>query len=133
MKAQIDPIEYSTSPRVTDSDLNQLFARSWDGHRQRAFGPILSRSLAYLCAFDNAQLIGFVNIAWDGGAHAFILDTTVAPEYRRRGIGTELVRRAAQVARDARVEWLHVDYEPHLRDFYCACGFRETEAGLLRL
>jgi lincosamide nucleotidyltransferase len=31
------------------------------------------------------------------------------------------------------VEWLHVDYEPHLADFYRACGFRPTKAGLIHL
>ena len=78
-------------------------------------------------------MVGFVNVAWDGGVHAFLLDTTVAPEYRGRGIGTELVKRAAEVAHAAGLEWLHVDYEPHLDGFYRGCGFGRTAAGLLRL
>lgn len=37
-------------------------------------------------------------------------------------------------ARVAGCEWLHVDFEPRLRRFYLdACGFRPTEAGLIRL
>jgi hypothetical protein len=38
-------------------------------------------------------------------------------------------------ARDAAgCEWLHVDFEPELRRFYLdACGFRPTDAGLIRL
>lgn len=55
------------------------------------------------------------------------------PALRRRGIGRELVRRAADVARAQGIEWLHVDFEPHLRDFYAGCGFGPTEAGLMRL
>jgi hypothetical protein len=31
------------------------------------------------------------------------------------------------------MEWLHVDYEPHLDSFYRACGFQPTLAGLLEL
>jgi hypothetical protein len=31
------------------------------------------------------------------------------------------------------VEWLHVDFEPHLDEFYHKCGFKETRAGLIRL
>ena len=38
-----------------------------------------------------------------------------------------------RVARDRRVEWLHVDFEPHPRNFYGQCGFRPTEAGLMHL
>jgi GNAT superfamily N-acetyltransferase len=78
-------------------------------------------------------LIGFVNVAWDGGAHAFLLDTTVHPDFRRRGIATELVRRVAEAARARGAEWLHVDFEPHLETFYRGCGFAPTAAGLLRL
>jgi GNAT superfamily N-acetyltransferase len=38
--------------------------------------------------------VGFVNVTWDGGDHAFLIDTKVWADYQRRGIGTELVRRA---------------------------------------
>ncbi len=30
-------------------------------------------------------LAGFVNVAWDGGDHAFLLDTKVAAEHQRQG------------------------------------------------
>jgi ribosomal protein S18 acetylase RimI-like enzyme len=93
----------------------------------------LVRSLAYVCAYQGERLVGFVNLAWDGGVHAFVLDTTVHPELCRRGIGSELVRRAADVARAREVAWLHVDCEPHLTGFYRRCGFRHTEAGLMDL
>jgi hypothetical protein len=33
-----------------------------------------------------------------------------------------------------RYEWLHVDFEDHLRGFYFdACGFRPANAGLVEL
>ncbi|QQM46249.1 GNAT family N-acetyltransferase [Streptomyces liliifuscus] len=77
---------------------------------------------------------GFVNVAWDGGVHAFILDTVVAQHHRGRGIGAALVATAAHEARVAKCEWLHVDFEEHLRTFYFdACGFQETTAGLIAL
>ena len=126
-------IEYRVAPAIDDAELNRLFAAAWPGHCDRRFGPVLARSLTYICAFTHGALIGFVNAAWDGGLHAFLLDTTVAPEYRRRGVGTELVRRAADMARRAGLEWLHVDYEPHLDGFYRGCGFCPTAAGLLHL
>ncbi len=72
-------------------------------------------------------------MAWDGGIHGFVLDTTVHCDYQRRGIGTELMKRAAEVAGERGIEWLHADYEPHLDAFYRRCGYRKTEAGLLSL
>jgi predicted N-acetyltransferase YhbS len=77
--------------------------------------------------------VGFVNLAWDGGVHAFFLDTTVHPAWQRRGIGQRLVNLAAQESRRSGAEWLHVDYEPHLEPFYRACGFRQSLAGVMRL
>ena len=126
-------ITYRADPTVNSGELDELFAASWDEHSPRDFTPILERSLVYLCAYRGQALVGFVNVAWDGGVHAFILDTTVHPDLRGRGIGRQLVRRAAREARDRGAEWLHVDYEPHWRGFYRQCGFRFTEAGLMRL
>lgn len=110
-----------------------MFAAAWPGHTPREWDPVLKHSLVYLCAYSERRLVGFVNVAWDGGIHGFILDTTVHPELRGRGIGRRLVLRAASEARDRKLEWLHVDFEPHLRSFYDGCGFRTTEAGLMYL
>ena len=127
------PVTYSVNPAVTNAELNELFAASWPGHRPGDFRPQLERSLAYVCARAGERLVGFVYLAWDGGIHAFLLDPTVHPDLRGRGIGQRLVREAIGVARQREVVWVHVDYEPHLRDFYESCGFRPTEAGVLRL
>jgi GNAT superfamily N-acetyltransferase len=79
-------------------------------------------------------LIGFVNVAWDGCDHAFLIDTKTRETFQRRGVGTHLVRLAAEQANSAGCEWLHVDFEPHLQAFYFdACGFRPTDAGLIHL
>jgi GNAT superfamily N-acetyltransferase len=126
-------VRFCASPEVSNTALNDLFRAAWPSHDDHDFQVILSRSLAYLCAFAGERLVGFVNLAWDGGAHAFLLDPTVHPDHRHCGIGSELVRRAAACAREAHVEHLHVDYEPRLTEFYRRCGFRPTAAGLLTL
>jgi GNAT superfamily N-acetyltransferase len=73
-------------------------------------------------------------VAWDGVVHAFVLDTMVAARARRRGVGSRLVEVAVARARAAGCEWLHVDFEDHLRGFYLdACGFTPTNAGLIEL
>jgi GNAT superfamily N-acetyltransferase len=126
-------ISYRISPAVANEALNVLFATAWPDNVWSDFAPVLSRSLAYVCAYQQERLIGFVNLAWDGGIHAFLLDTTVHPEFQRLGIGRELVARAAYIARERGMAWLHVDYEPHFEAFYHSCGFRHTAAGLMRL
>lgn len=126
-------VVYRVEPPVTSRELDELFAAAWSRHTPRDWRFLLERSLLYVCAYWENRLAGFVNVAWDGGIHGFLLDTTVHPELRRRGIGRGLVLRAAAEARKRKVEWLHVDFEPHLRSFYDSCGFRATEAGLMHL
>lgn len=110
-----------------------LWRAAWGDDWSGDLDAILARSLTHLGAFDAAQLIGFVNVAWDGGIHAFLLDTTVHPDYRRRGIASRLVKAATAEARKRGARWLHVDFEPQLLGFYEGCGFRPTAAGLIAL
>ena len=91
-------------------------------------------SLGWVCGYDGDRLVGFVNVAWDGGRHAFLIDTVVAADARGAGVGTRLVATAADEARRAGCHWLHVDFLPELSTFYLqACGFLPTAAGLLAL
>jgi GNAT superfamily N-acetyltransferase len=91
-------------------------------------------SLGWVCAHEGRDLVGFINVAWDGAVHAFLLDTLVAARVRRRGVGSRLVTVAAENARACGCEWLHVDFEDHLGPFYFgSCGFRPAKAGLIAL
>jgi GNAT superfamily N-acetyltransferase len=120
----------------TNGEVNALHAEAFDHPVTDVDWQTRLRrhSLGWVCARRDGALVGFVNVAWDGGAHAFLLDTMVVGELRGRGIGAELVAAAATGARDAGCQWLHVDFEEHLRGFYfSACGFRPAAAGLIAL
>jgi ribosomal protein S18 acetylase RimI-like enzyme len=91
-------------------------------------------SVSWIGAFSGDRLVGFVHAVWDGGAHAFLLDTVVSPGYQHRGIGTAVVKALVKDISAQGCQWLHVDYEPHLTSFYReACGFNHPEAGLLEM
>jgi GNAT superfamily N-acetyltransferase len=126
-------IEYLDDPEIDAAALEALFADAWLDHTPRDFSRSLAHGLGHVCAIEDGALVGFVKVAWDGDQHAFLLDPTVRTDRRHQGIGTRLVRHAADLARARGVTWLHVDFEPHLADFYAGCGFRPTEAGLLNL
>ena len=127
-------IAYRVNPAVTNAELDELYLVSWPNHHPPYdFRPELEHGLAFVGAYDGDALIGFVRLAWDGRFHAFLLEPTVRPDYRRRGIGRTLVERVVAVARERGLDWVHVDYEPYLREFYKACGFTPTDAGLIRL
>ena len=132
-------ITYTWRGAFDNAELNGLHAEAfatrlfdeseWDWSRmceRHSLGWVVARS-------EDDGLVGFVNVPWDGLVHAWIQDTMVAAAARHRGIGTELVAVAVAEARAAGCEWLHVDFDDHLRSFYYACGFTPTNAGLIAL
>ena len=97
-------------------------------------GRVDAHSLGWVTAREGGELVGFVNVPWDGGMHAFLLDTIVTSKRARQGIGMQLVAVAAAEARASGCQWLHVDFDDALRPFYLdACGFERTSAGLMAL
>jgi ribosomal protein S18 acetylase RimI-like enzyme len=99
----------------------------WDRIRPHSFGWVTAR-------LADGLLVGFVNVVTDGGDHAFLVDTKTRGDYQRRGIATRVVALAAERAKAAGCEWLHVDFDDELAPFYFeACGFERTQAGLIHL
>ncbi|MFD4633211.1 GNAT family N-acetyltransferase [Streptomyces sp. NPDC058284] len=129
-------ITYEWRGEFADAAVEALHAEAFE-HAPAPTGwraQVHRHSLGWVVAREEGRLVGFVNVAWDGGAHAFVLDTMVAEDVRGSGVGAELVACAVRGARAARCEWLHVDFEAQLRPFYFdACGFRPTGAGLIAL
>jgi len=120
---------------IDDAELVELTESHGGNPAVGWWDTVRGHSLGWVSARDRTGLlVGFVNVAWDGGDHAFLLDTKSRASHQRQGIGTAVVRLAVEQARAAGCEWLHVDFEPHLAEFYLeACGFRPTAAGLIRL
>jgi ribosomal protein S18 acetylase RimI-like enzyme len=130
-----DGVSYQWRGAISDDEMVELVtshggravAGWWDRIRPHSLGWVTARD-------PDGLLVGFVNVAWDGGDHAFLIDTKTRGSRQRRGIATEVVRQAARQARAAGCEWLHVDFEAELGPFYFdACGFRPTDAGLVHL
>jgi len=128
-------VVYTWRGAITDDEMVELVDSHGGRSVQGWWDQIRPHSLGWVAARDpDGVLVGFVNVAWDGGDHAFLIDTKTRGSWQRRGIGTEVVRHAAQHAKAAGCEWLHVDFEPDLARFYIeACGFRDTDAGLIHL
>src|SRR4026209_926521 len=96
---------------LTESCDGNSAAGWWDQIRPFSLGWVAAR-------LPSGEAVGFVNVAWDGCDHAFLIDTKVRADLHHRGIGTELVRIATANANRAGCEWLHVDYREELEPFY---------------
>ena len=132
-------ITYEWRGHFRNDEVNRLHAEAFETRVFDSSGwnwreQVERHSLGWVVARDDGRLVGFVNVPWDGLVHAWIQDTMVADRARHQGIGTELVAVAVREARRAGCEWLHVDFDDHLRPFYFdACGFRPTNGGLIAL
>jgi GNAT superfamily N-acetyltransferase len=132
-------ITYEWRGDFTNTEMNTLHAeafetRVYDGAEWDWVTQVHGHSLGWAVARDKGAVVGFVNAPWDGLVHAWIQDTMVAQRARHQGIGKRLVEIAVEEARNAGCEWMHVDFEDHLRPFYFdACGFTPTNAGLIEL
>jgi ribosomal protein S18 acetylase RimI-like enzyme len=125
-------IRYDKRPDLDVQKLDALFVAAW-GSPKHGYERVLAHSFTWVSASSGDELVGFVNVAWDGGVHFFLLDTTVHPNWMRRGIGRRLVEEAIEACR-GRGEWLHVDAAQELMTgFYHRCGFKPTPAGLVDL
>jgi GNAT superfamily N-acetyltransferase len=135
--ANLGDVSFAWRGALADSELVALT----ESHGGRAvsgwWDRVCRHSLGWVTArLADGTLIGFVNVAWDGGDHAFLLDPKVRPDHQRRGIGTRLVKLAVQQAKTAGCEWMEVDFEDTSRlgvFYFEACGFRPTNAGLVHL
>ena len=99
--------------------------RYWvDGVERYSLGWVTARH-------DDRGLVGFLNVLSDGHTHAWLQDVIVDPELQRGGVGKAMVELAAARAAEAGCEWLHVDFDDDVADFYLrTCGFEPTQAGL---
>ncbi|MET3808499.1 GNAT superfamily N-acetyltransferase [Nakamurella sp. UYEF19] len=130
---------YSWRGPFHNSEVNALHAQAFGGrlYSDQEWdweGMTARHSLGWVVARQDGTLIGFVNVPWDGFIHAWLQDVMVAADASRRGIGRQLVATAKNAAAAAGCEYLHVDFEPDLQEFYLgSCGFEPTTAGLIRL
>lgn len=87
-------LSYSDDPgRLRIENLTGFFD-GWPTHPDpQAHLEILRSSHTVWLALDGERCVGFVNALSDGVFYAFVPLLEVLPEYRGRGIGSELVRR----------------------------------------
>ncbi len=93
---------------------------------------ILKQSHAVVLALDDksGQVVGFVNAISDGVLSAYIPLLEVLPEYQKRGIGAELVRRILERLDDYYMVDLICDRE--LIKFYSRFGMKAAEGMMIR-
>ena len=93
---------------------------------------LLDGSDSVVLAIDSkgGSVVGFVSALSDGVLAVYIAFLEVRPEYRRRGIGRELVRRMLE--RYRRIYMVDLMCDAALQPFYKALGMRPGSGMMVR-
>ena len=95
-------LRFERRGNIDPARLDALFAAAW-GRPKSGYEKVFAHSFTWVAAWDGDELVGFVNVAWDGDVHFVLLDTTVHPDHQRRGIARRLVEEAIAACRARRV------------------------------
>ena len=110
------------------ADLRQ--AVGWNRMETCYLDPLTS--FYHIAAFDDEQLVGYIDSVSNGVTDAYIQDLMVHPAYQGRGIGTELMNRMIAVLKEKRIYMISVVYEENLKSFYARFGFFELLCGQMQ-
>ncbi len=115
---------------ITEADMDPFF----EGWPQKPEPPkrleILKNSDYLVTARDGAALIGFITAITDKTLSAYIPLLEVVPEYRKKGIGAELVKRMLEKLKDYYMVDLCCDEQ--LEDFYNKFGMSKVTGMIKR-
>lgn len=120
-----------------DIDLDQLAAlfdavgwqrRTTDRTR---LAQLVNGSLWVVSAWEGDRLVGFARAISDGAFNAYISTVAVLPEFQRRGIGRELVRRLME-GRDGIKFVLHANERAYPFYLHIGLDFQPFDHVLMR-
>jgi len=83
----------------------------------------IANSTHVVSAWDGDRLVGLARAISDGEHVVYAQDLLVLRAYRRRGLGSDLMRRVLEPFEQVRHTVLVTDNNPEMRAFYLALGF----------
>lgn len=131
-----DEIEIEWCAGFDGDEVERVHVAAFGGARAPADGTywvdgVERYSLGWCTARRAGELIGFLNVLTDGHTHAWLQDVVVDPGAQHGGVGTAMVELAVARATADGCEWMHVDFDDDVADFYLrVCRFEPTAAGL---
>lgn len=89
----------------------------------------LKSSLLVVTAWEEENLVGLIRAIGDGLTIVYIQDILVKKSYKRRGIGTKLLKEILNEYKDVRQKVLLTDESEETRGFYEHNGFISCDRG----
>lgn len=100
----------------------------WTGMKKELSDPRIT-SFYHIAAYEEDELVGFVDCVSNGVTDAYIQDLIVRPEYQGKGIGTELMNKMIEYLKANKIYMISVIFEESLKSFYERFGFYTMLSG----
>ena len=120
---------------VTSDEINNLMDLVIPGRDHDNFTETLKRSLGYVVVRDKTgTLIGYCNLAWDGGRHATIFDLNVHPDHRNQDFVFSMLQKLVEGARNTPdLRYLHADFNKSRTKIAEKYGFEIIHGAIMYL
>jgi len=128
----IENIEIKIVEKWPAEDVVKLYkAGGWwkEEYDESGILPLIKGSFAFAVAVNNKtnETIGMARVLSDGVSDAYIQDVVVLPEYRKQGVGKNLVLKLVDFCKKRKVFWIGLISEPGQEDFYKKLGFNNMK------
>ena len=110
---------------------NLYRAGGWwkEEYDQRELPRLIRGSFLFAVAVDRKTgiAVGMGRVISDGVSDGYIQDLVVLPEYRKTGIGTQIVATLVKKCVERGISWIGLIAEPDTEKFYLPFGFHPME------
>ncbi len=128
----MENIIYKYTNEFNEIDIKKLYENAgWTSYTQDLpkLMEALKASLAVVSAWDGEELIGLIRVVGDGAAIIYIQDIIVLASYKRKGIGSRLLKSVLEKYENVRQKVLLTDDTEETRGFYEENGFISCDRG----
>ncbi|MBP9996957.1 MAG: GNAT family N-acetyltransferase [Prevotellaceae bacterium] len=102
----------------------------WNRMEKELSNPKMT-SYYHIAAFEDNELIGYVDCISNGVTDAYIQDLMVKPGYQGKGIGSELMNKMIEYLKESHIYMISVIFDESLKSFYERFGFYTMLSGQL--
>jgi GNAT superfamily N-acetyltransferase len=115
-----------------EMDIVNLYrAGGWwkEEYNQREISRLIRGSFLFVVAVDRktGHAVGMGRVISDGVSDGYIQDLVVLPEYRKTGIGAQIVSTLVKNCVERGISWIGLIAEPDTEKFYLPFGFHPME------
>lgn len=122
---------YKYNEQVSVESLSSLRESvGWNRMEKELNNPKLT-SYYHIAAYDEDNLVGFIDCISNGVTDAYIQDLMVDPLYQGKGIGSELMNKMINYLKEKHIYIISVIFDESLKSFYERFGFYTMLSGQL--